>query len=509
MVSRDKKKNGKTADETDKARVDLGFSTLIASLNSHPQSSNSTATAEPLEVKTNLGADLAPVKSEHGLLATPTPIQEKKSFEDLAEARQWSELAKFAESHMSNSRGSANVLATIWWGLAQLELGSIPASVLTSPIQRASAEVERFSIMASGNLVEPALTSSRVKKETAGLLLRLAKRNVASVSDTIAPEFFRRAANLDKTLAVEVCSVMEREIDRLNKMTGRKGLREARIRDLKAICADLTNSQSAKPTTENSIRITAPNETDDKLRVVNADTAVGIQAAKKSRTSLVTTLVFLIIVLGLSIRYLWFEFITGKTPFLGHGAASLVEYDFKTDASIPSISRLASVDNLEVLLAKVNSMAITSASTNTSRALGRQPGKPIAPVEMGGLLENEPPANRSGVKLEKVDTSGPIEGTVFYQREMRGAAESGDSVFGSQPPGVGGFLPNTGNGPRVYRVLTFTRVYSKASFFSQTIANLDSGARVEVVERFGEWLKIRSKSGQIGFMLAQDAEQLP
>ena len=172
MVSRDKKRNGKNADDAQKVRVDLGFSSLIESLNSQPPTPTIPEPTQPIEIKTALGEDLAPPKP---VIPSQQAPEKRNSFEGLAEARQWSELATFAESNMSSSKGSANALATIWWGVAQLELGSIPPSVLTSPIQRASAEVERFSIMASGSLVEPTLTSARIKRETAALLLRLAK----------------------------------------------------------------------------------------------------------------------------------------------------------------------------------------------------------------------------------------------------------------------------------------------------------------------------------------------
>lgn len=504
MVPRDKKRNGKSADETQKVRVDLGFSNLIASLNAQPPASDIPESSQPIEIKTSLGEDLSLQKP---IIPSQKVLEKRTSFEGLAEARQWGELATFAESQMSNSKGSANALATIWWGLAQLELGSIPPSVLTSPIQRASAEVERFSVMASGSLVEPALTSARIQKETAGLLLRLAKRSVASVSDSTAPEFFRRAAVLDKSLSDDIRSLLEREIDKLNKMTGRKSLREARIAQFKAICVDLQDLNAPLNTAESGAKGSLESRV-DKSKVANYNPNVATTHTQKSWLGPTSLLLIIFFAGALSVKQLGVDQLFNKSESSGRGAAGLVAYSYEASGSAPQISRIQSVDNLEVLLAKVNSMAISSSSSGTSRALGRQPSQISAPAEMGGLLENKPPSNKTGEKLEKIDTSGPLEGTPFYERELRASSNSSDSVFGSEPPGVGGFHPNNSSGPRVYRVLTFTRVYSKASFFSQTIANLDSGARVEVVERLGEWLKIRSKSGQIGFMLAQDAEQL-
>ena len=312
---------------------------------------------------------------------------------------------------------------------------------------------------------------------------------------------------LDNSLSDEICSILEREVDKLTKMTGRKGLREARIAEFKAICASLQSPNTALSAVEDAAKVSLDSRV-ERSKGAHSNGNITNSQSKKSWLGATSLLLFLFLVGALTARQFGLDRLLNKSESLGNGAAGLVTYAFEATGATPQISRIQSVDNLEVLLAKVNSMALVPSPSNTSRALGRQPSQRTTPAEMGGLLENEPSSNRPGGKLEKIDTTGPLEGTPFYERETRAASNSGDSVFGSEPPGVGGFHPNNGSGPRVYRVLTFTRVYSKASFFSQTIANLDSGARVEVVERFGEWLKIRSKGGQIGFMLSQDAEQL-
>ncbi|RMD86584.1 MAG: hypothetical protein D6808_02975, partial [Candidatus Dadabacteria bacterium] len=117
-------------------------------------------------------------------------------------------------------------------------------------------------------------------------------------------------------------------------------------------------------------------------------------------------------------------------------------------------------------------------------------------------------------RKEQINTETPLEGTVFYQelakiqrrkrRTEDTAYPSGDTFYGQAQESV-----REGDSPRsgtIYRVIADTRVMAQPSFLAYTLAELSLGARVEVVGRFGEWLKIRSKSGRYGYILSQDAE---
>jgi hypothetical protein len=480
MVS-DRKKSGLEKDGIEnKPRIDLGFSKLVSSLSEVEEKPTAPEKSE----------DTSATKST--LVEQPPeviPDLNSMSFEQLADRQEFSLLQKLSEKRMTESVGSSSIYSTIWWAVSQLKTGGVPASILSTPVSRASSEIERFSLSSSGSLVEPLLTTARIKKECASLLLQLAKKNSGALSEKSVTEFLTRAIRIDPELSSEVKSFAERELDRISKLTGRRALRESRIAEFRGILKEIES---------------AAEDSRVKTAVSEKKKDILLPTPPMPRRSILLPTIFGLVTLGAA----WFYLRAPQGVVVG-GSASLVSYEENIQFAKGSFQRLESVDNLEVLLAKVNSIAVPTPTAH-SVALGRSNGGGIA--ELGGLVNEKGNTANQGLskKLESIDTTGPIEGTEYYRRETQRSREESASVFGSEPPGVGGLIPEQGGaggkGPHTYRVITFTRVYAKASFFSPTIANLDSGARVEVVERFGEWLKIRSRQGQVGFMLSQDAE---
>jgi hypothetical protein len=480
MVS-DKKKNGLEKDGIEnKPRIDLGFSQLVSSLAQTEESPGASSVSDKVS-DSKLDSNSA--------VSEPVTDLNNLSFEQLADRQEFALLQKLSEKKMTENTGSISIYSTVWWAISQLKTGGVPASILSTPVSKASIEIERFSLSSSGNLVEPLLTSLRIRKECASLLFQLAKKNSSALSEKSVPEFLGRAVKLDPVLSLEVKTFAERELDRLSQLTGRKALREARIADFKGVIKEIDAVEERS-----------------KIKVESAS-AKEIPRALTPPASRKKILVPMILVLLVSGSV--YIFLQRSGTVTVDGSASLVTYEESITLAKGEFQRLEAVDNLEVLLAKVNSIAVP---TPSSPSLARGRGDRGGIAELDNLVSERPKTGNTDNprKLESVDTTGPVEGTEYYRRESERSREQSTSVFGSEPPGVGGLIPESGGasgrGPKTYRVITFTRVYSKASFFSPTIANLDSGARVEVVERFGDWLKIRSRQGQIGFMLSQDAE---
>jgi len=468
MVTNDRKLKKGPSFEGEKPRINLGLSELVASLNPGPQ-------AEP---------SVVPSENPAQISATPDP-----TFEGLADKKDWKSLSSFAQQRMTSLNSAESIVATIWWGIANLETGDIPSAILSTPVSKASSEIERFACSPAGSLVQPGLNSSRLKKETASLLVRLAKKNLGALSDKSIPEFLVRAVKLDNTLTEELISLIDRECDRLSKMTGRKNHREERLialKDARKACEELKE----KP-----------------LNIEPKSSAGAVKVVAKPKSSynkfILSTAAFGIVL------YLGFYFFGSQSLFNREDSIGVAAFaDVAVDANLVALQsdRIKTVDNLEVLLSKVNSLAVPKVTQGPSEM-----GRHNSTLEKVDLTQSPPSKGELSGSREKIDTSGPVEGTVFYGNDRRREDSPAPSVFGNEPPGVGGLIPEGSSGrgssnSGVYRVLTYTRVYSKASYFSQTIANLDSGSRVQVVDKFGEWLKIRSKGGQVGFMLAQDAE---
>lgn len=470
MAPVDKKLNKGGNPQGEKQRINLGLTDLVASLN-----------------KTSVDG------AKESAAITPTTetadVDSEISLESLADRKDWRALASAAQQKMSSFNGSDAVVATIWWGIANLETGEIPSAILSTPVSKASVEIERFAVSSAGSLVLPVLSSARLKRETAFLLFRLAKKNLSALTDKSVPEFLLRAVRLESSLSAEIVSLIEKECDRISKMSGRKKQRDERILallDVKKACVAVVD---------------IPKKEEQKI-LSKPDNQSFEYAKKQKGYLLLAAAVAAVCAIGvIAYDYLFF---VGKDSAVGVAPLTIAQSDVRLYPL--SSQRIKTVDNLEVLLAKVNSLAVPKVTQSSSR-LGRH-GSSLQVLE---TIAPTPFQINPGNRLEQIDTAGPVEGTVFYEKDRTQVESSSESVFGSEPPGVGGLVPQGADSkgisrPGVYRILTYTRVYAKASYFAQTIANLESGSRVQVVEKFGEWLKIRSKAGQVGFILSQDAE---
>jgi len=111
---------------------------------------------------------------------------------------------------------------------------------------------------------------------------------------------------------------------------------------------------------------------------------------------------------------------------------------------------------------------------------------------------------------EVIDTSSPVEPRNFPKFEAPAGKAPNESErkidqefvkdFPGKKPGVASF----GTEAR-YRVLAPTRVISSPSIRAELITELRAGDTVVVDGEEGSWLRLRSKNGDLGYILRQDA----
>ena len=116
--------------------------------------------------------------------------------------------------------------------------------------------------------------------------------------------------------------------------------------------------------------------------------------------------------------------------------------------------------------------------------------------------DRPPPAEKSEEKSTTSDADWGMsrKESVFNGRTMRPTPSALDSVKGEQ------FIERY-RGGKEFRVLARTRVMESPSFRAVSVTTLLPGDLVLVVQRLGDWLEIRSKRGNAGFVLAQDVEE--
>lgn len=114
---------------------------------------------------------------------------------------------------------------------------------------------------------------------------------------------------------------------------------------------------------------------------------------------------------------------------------------------------------------------------------------------------------------DSVNVKGPIEGEEFRNGiGKRGGAQADDP----RPPLEGGppaaVLPEADTPgfevERIYRVLGHTDILSAPSFGGRPIGTLEYGDRVLGNGRLGRWIRLRSRQGRGGYVLAEDVEEL-
>jgi len=143
---------------------------------------------------------------------------------------------------------------------------------------------------------------------------------------------------------------------------------------------------------------------------------------------------------------------------------------------------------------------------------------PGAPQEGTGATAPPQPAPERTLapklpQRERINTAGPVEDQAFR-----------DGVAGRKPlPAKPGGRPNPtaqrgpfGDGPppatpfdrpvdgRLYRVIAPAKVVSAPSYTAQVLGRLEPGDKVMVDGRIGTWMRLRSRRGRDGYVLAQD-----
>ena len=105
-----------------------------------------------------------------------------------------------------------------------------------------------------------------------------------------------------------------------------------------------------------------------------------------------------------------------------------------------------------------------------------------------------------------MNTTSPVEPIKTQGRGEKSSPTTGRSASATQTRKEA--LPfEKFSGGKVYSIIVATRVMDRPSFRTVPIAKLQRGDTVLVEAQVGDWLKLRSKKGSPGYILAQDAKE--
>jgi hypothetical protein len=208
----------------------------------------------------------------------------------------------------------------------------------------------------------------------------------------------------------------------------------------------------------------------------------------------------------------------------------LLPPELKASLRLPELMRVSKMSNLDALLYGLNSSDRDSnvQQSNASAPTISQQNAASPPVSSTSKISQQPENTEPNVR-PVVNTAGPLEGPDFASIRSEIIAGRGerinepsaipstkraDELFGVPNPRQElktsgpskGYAVEQFESDKTFRVISRTKVMVRPSFHTSSLAELEVGDKVKVESRVGPWLKLRSKRGQSGYILAQDAE---
>lgn len=480
--------------------VDLGLSSLIESAK---------------VVKAEIPQPLTPTieSSEIKVEKVEQPAIELSEYEKLSSADEWGKLEALCEARMPREGSDEDPEVTLWWIACQKKKGSVPSLVLAAPLDSATKAI--LKAKADSSIDSKKLAS--LEKVSLRLLISSSNALKDQGERELSLKFLERATELDPKHKKALLKQASEEQEALAKVRTRKEKaaaeeRLAYIEGLKKrFSAAETVSKSegkAELKKENTVESAAQPE------IVKLE-----QSARFSRRKLTLTVGALAaFALAIILTSTWSESsMIGKEELAGaFRLPAEIQYGM-AEAAAPESRRIQTLSDLDAIYYGIDNaqVAVRTVSATTTQA-------------------RESVSASRAVRKEELDMSGPIEGEVFkYPRSpergrLEMAASDSRTAYPTDAPRQAGgdqvdamrsarnersqryeheaqYELKKFSRNRVYRILVSTEVKERPSIRADEIANLDRGAKVEVDAKIGDWLRLRSKKGNPGFVLAQDA----
>ena len=476
--------------------LDLGLGDIIAGAADAAKGSPASVAPAPG------GADPSGSRAQ-ALSPAPVTALSKNEYLLLAERRDWQGLLTLTEERTAGG-GVGELEPRFWWVRASVALGTLPLSILAAPLESVTGEilVERKSGRGA--------TLSDELVETAALLLTEVSANLIGRGDyATALTFAERAYRLVPASQENLIAVVARILElpepnvRRDPAAGRLRSRCLKLRE------ELGENPAMRAPRDRGSPLPRGEEKPRSLAATAGAAAAGAAAPleKRGLLSLGTLVVLVGVCLGIAAIAKWRTF--GFDAPSGETAISLFVAESRPSLGAPAIERLTSLSQLDVIFYDFE--------RGGGRAALSRPGEPAQPTAGRG-------------PKEVVNTRGPLEPKEIHQAlhaaqpEGGGADDVGTILFGApkprfptprapapaprgetpQPLSVGRF-----DEPREFEVLVRTKVLTRPSFTGSPVAALETGDRVRAEGAIGDWLKIRSRNGQVGYILSQDVKSAP
>lgn len=499
--------------------------------------------------------------------AAPTPSDEAQLTEtDLSPYRKlagqgsWNELMLLCEDRLNTIEGEDSE-ARLWWIKSQIELDAVPMSILSAPMDTATRNVSEDEISICGEEIDESRLAE-VRRLALEVLQQGADKLAAIGDHATAVTFLHRSFKAGAPVSDKLLSCVESYQQELDDIPDyqRSAEQSESIEFLRELKDDLAahNEHLQKEakraallnmkTTAEEKQVDASTEQPDDIKHTSGLKSVSLESdhtdlssfgAVPERSKLWQRAIAAIGVVSVVVLFFaawkfgglnWIGWVSASSERFAFEETSLVGIDVKPRLKFASLRRVGTLGHLDALYYDIGLQKNTAATDALSDILKQAaaaeraaaPVRTAAPVTQ--VAVSAPPAATRVVRHKKPAPSQPLVNTdePAEPLEIRNILLSGgyrpeeasrpviDENYVKSFPGGGqaskaGYPVYRFSPPKVYRVVATTRVLMRPSFRSGAKSELKAGSYIEVVEDLSIWLKLKSRKGQYGYILAQDA----
>jgi hypothetical protein len=458
--------------------LDLGLSALLRDLEKAPELS---APATVTSAASPVAAQLEP--------PPPAPLNE---FETLAEGKRWTDLVRLCEERIADALQDRTE-PRLWWVLAQLHSAELPVGLLVAPLEAALEPVA-----AAG-------TDPRIVSLAARTLAAAGAAALRAHDGELRVAMCHRAAQLDAKYEPELVAALEAEESRLRSQAGlssaQQEVREKRLRALDAIRPARAQTAAEKvlamarahagASAERSVQSAGANA----MASIQMRTPLSIRPPMGRQAAVVATALVLFLCGAWVVAGKLRELV--RSSELGELVASSVR-----SAGLP-----------ELKLSKNTVVETVSAFDGLYYDLKDEPRGRSGAAQPARSAHSSVSTRQGGGAKQVLSMDGPAEPAkmqeAMLQPERPAVDNTAATLFGGADSGSGAPTVGAGQGfegPRIFKALVRTPILAEPRYQAQSLGTLSVGDRVSAEAKVQDWIRIRSASGRVGFVLAQDLD---
>jgi hypothetical protein len=417
-------------------------------------------------------------------------------------------LAKIDAHLVSNPE---DIAARLWWVQCQAEIGSVPATALSAPLEEIFPKLLEENRLFEGSVAAFLRVSER--------LLERGQTKLAVVLLERAYDFASKGRSFPGEVRTEIHESLRSTLRAERERAELKRESRLYLDSLDRKLAEFTEKKEESPApvfTKPSSRLSAKSVLESALAERGAAAVESVPST--SRHTRQALLIFLLGGLMILLGLIYSKIFSSAEPAeerlavnrlpSGYPALVLPEPVLSEGLSLDSVSkRLERMKKEEVAAPPTPGPGFPSAPPPVWTPVQPEPRVRLSLEERRKLPEMNPDKLAGAVVESLGDGSGRNPAPVVTGPDGRSygpppALTGSRSLDGSQlQPVEVQQLPT----PKVYRVIAPTSVFSAPSVVAQSVARLERDAKVQVVAKLGKWLELRSTGGRRGYIYAQDA----